>query len=92
MHIVRVQWAVCGVGGSKSNLREIASVGLVAAAAGQLEDCSVLSVIKQTGLWDFVTGTQNKITEDEVEDSALENGGGAHESRHKLVLYTLEDF
>lgn len=92
MHIVRVQWVVSGVGGRKSNLREIASVGLAAAAAGQLEGCAVLPVIKQSGLWDFGTGTQNKLTEDRVEDSAPEHGGGAHDSMNKLVLYTLEDF
>lgn len=69
MHIVRVQWVVSSVGGRKSSLREMAPVGLVVAAAGQLEGCAVLPVLKQSGLWAFVTETHNKITEDHVEDS-----------------------
>lgn len=57
-------------------------MGLAAVAAGQPEGCSMLAALKQSSLWDFVTGAQNKIT---VEDSVPENVGGAYDSMNNLL-------
>lgn len=42
-----------------------------------LVNLEMLPVRKQSGTFDFVTGTQNGITKDYMEESALDNVDGA---------------
>lgn len=56
--------------------RKVASVGLVTAGcwtARGLVNLKMLQITKKSGIRDFVIGTQNRITEDQMEEFVINN-------------------